>query len=168
MPPLKVSGTVVLCQYLCGEFFMSREDPKVNVRLPQVLKDRLHAVAEDNGRSVNSEIVSRLEGSFYKVSLGDIDLPDASAIKSAADQVAVDQYNSFLTNLLNVKIKSQLENSVKKGLRECYVDLQPVIDMTYGDDQLIKWRLINDIESVLKAKGYEVARQEHLDLLIKF
>lgn len=145
-----------------------RDYPQMKLRMSPELRDRLHAAAEENGRSVNSEVVSRLEGSFYKASLGDIDLPDASVIRAAADQVAVDQYNSFINNLLNVKIKNQLESSIKKGRRECHVDLQPVIDMTYGDDQLIKWRIINEIEAILKSKGYDVARQEHLDLLIKF
>lgn len=40
---------------------MSREDPKVNIRLPADLKDQLHAMAADNKRSVNSEVVAAIE-----------------------------------------------------------------------------------------------------------
>lgn len=40
---------------------MARNEPKVNVRLPQELKDRLHALAANNKRSVNAEIVSAIE-----------------------------------------------------------------------------------------------------------
>ena len=40
---------------------MARDEPKVNVRLPQELKDRLHALAAQNKRSVNAEIVAALE-----------------------------------------------------------------------------------------------------------
>ncbi|CAI0819442.1 Arc-like DNA binding domain [Serratia entomophila] len=40
---------------------MARDEPKVNVRLPQELKDRLHALAAQNKRSVNAEIVSAIE-----------------------------------------------------------------------------------------------------------
>ncbi|MDM3533646.1 Arc family DNA-binding protein [Serratia marcescens] len=40
---------------------MARDEPKVNVRLPQELKDRLHALAAQNKRSVNAEIVAAIE-----------------------------------------------------------------------------------------------------------
>ncbi|CNJ18888.1 putative phage regulatory protein [Yersinia aldovae] len=40
---------------------MARDEPKVNVRLPQELKDRLHSLAAQNKRSVNAEIVAAIE-----------------------------------------------------------------------------------------------------------
>ncbi len=43
---------------------MSRTDPQINVRLSQALKDRLTEAAAAGGRSVNTEIVHRLERSF--------------------------------------------------------------------------------------------------------
>lgn len=44
---------------------MSREDPKVNIRLPAELKDQLHAMAADNKRSVNSEVVAAIEHAVH-------------------------------------------------------------------------------------------------------
>ncbi|MBI6135094.1 Arc family DNA-binding protein [Serratia marcescens] len=46
---------------------MARDEPKVNVRLPQELKDRLHALAAQNKRSVNAEIVAAIEFACRRV-----------------------------------------------------------------------------------------------------
>ena len=43
---------------------MARTDPQVNLRLPALLKSRVERAAEQSGRSVNAEIVHRLEASL--------------------------------------------------------------------------------------------------------
>lgn len=43
---------------------VSRRLDKVIVRLPDGMRDQLKSAAEANNRSMNAEIVSRLEGSF--------------------------------------------------------------------------------------------------------
>ena len=43
---------------------MSREDPQMKIRLPADLKDQIEAAAKAAGRSMNAEIVARLERSF--------------------------------------------------------------------------------------------------------
>ncbi|MEJ6520342.1 Arc family DNA-binding protein [Shewanella bicestrii] len=40
---------------------MSRKDPQLNIRLPQSLKDKVTAIANENKRSVNAEVVKMLE-----------------------------------------------------------------------------------------------------------
>ncbi|ECE0459769.1 Arc family DNA-binding protein [Salmonella enterica] len=40
---------------------MTKRDPQINVRLPQELKDELHAIAERNKRSVNAEVIAAIE-----------------------------------------------------------------------------------------------------------
>ncbi len=40
---------------------MAREEPKVYIRLPQELKDKLHSLAAKNRRSVNAEMVAAIE-----------------------------------------------------------------------------------------------------------
>lgn len=41
-----------------------RDDPRHNLRLPPELKAKLGHAAIDNGRSMNAEILARLEDSF--------------------------------------------------------------------------------------------------------
>ncbi|MEN6082902.1 Arc family DNA-binding protein [Chromobacterium piscinae] len=43
---------------------MARTDPQVNMRMPAELKDMLQQAASANGRSLNAEIVHRLQGSL--------------------------------------------------------------------------------------------------------
>ncbi|KAA1013049.1 Arc family DNA-binding protein [Paraburkholderia panacisoli] len=43
---------------------MARSDPQVNIRMPQELKDRLEAATTETNRSLNGEILERLERSF--------------------------------------------------------------------------------------------------------
>ncbi len=43
---------------------MSRTDPQMSIRLPGDLKPRLVRAAQANGRTINAEIVSRLQRSF--------------------------------------------------------------------------------------------------------
>lgn len=43
---------------------MSREDPQMKIRLPADLKDRTEIAAKEASRSMNAEILLRLEGSF--------------------------------------------------------------------------------------------------------
>ncbi len=46
---------------------MARDDPKFIVRLPSELKERLQDAAREGKRSMNAEIVERLQGSFADV-----------------------------------------------------------------------------------------------------
>lgn len=43
---------------------MTRTDPHFRLRIPADLKDRVEGAAQKNNRSINAEILSRLEGSF--------------------------------------------------------------------------------------------------------
>ena len=43
---------------------MARNDPQINLRIPQELKERVEAAAVNNKRSMNAEIAARLEESF--------------------------------------------------------------------------------------------------------
>lgn len=63
---------------------MARNEPQFNIRMPQELKDSIVSAAKENGRSINSEIVFRLQKSFaYDDELKDID--DANYAMSQLD-----------------------------------------------------------------------------------
>jgi hypothetical protein len=48
---------------------MTREDPQMKLRLPHELKDALTLAAQQNGRSINAELVKRLEESIGPAAL---------------------------------------------------------------------------------------------------
>ncbi|MDT0208517.1 Arc family DNA-binding protein [Serratia marcescens] len=72
---------------------MARDEPKVNVRLPQELKDRLHALAAQNKRSVNAEIVAAIEAAIEESQQGmgvkrpGIGLPSYEEIMKKLDSI---------------------------------------------------------------------------------
>lgn len=43
---------------------MARTDPQINIRVPAELKKELELLAIENGRSLNAEVVLRLENSI--------------------------------------------------------------------------------------------------------
>jgi hypothetical protein len=68
---------------------MTREDPQMKLRLPPELKDRLTALAEENGRSLNAEVVRRLEESLGGEATGGKTAPlDDRTLDLFADTVA--------------------------------------------------------------------------------
>ena len=68
-------------------FFMARTDPQTNIRLPLGLKERLSAVARSNTRTMNAEIVSRLERSFVDAQAGAVPEDAIKAILETRDMV---------------------------------------------------------------------------------
>lgn len=53
---------------------MSREDPQMKIRLPADLKDQIEASAKEVGRSMNAEIVARLQESFHVHGSGSVSM----------------------------------------------------------------------------------------------
>ena len=43
---------------------MARTDPQVNFRIPLELKEKIEKAAADSGRSITSELITRLDASF--------------------------------------------------------------------------------------------------------
>lgn len=43
---------------------MARTDPQINLRVPADLKKKIELIAVENSRSINAEVVQRLEQSF--------------------------------------------------------------------------------------------------------
>ncbi len=78
---------------------MTREDPPLRIRLPEALKAKVKALAAENHRSMNAEIVSRLE---WSIAQGDMVLvrepPSAPPTPSLEEEVA-----SLKTQLRNLR-----------------------------------------------------------------
>jgi Arc-like DNA binding dprotein len=63
---------------------MARNEPQVNLRMPQELKDQLEAAASEGNRTLTAEIVSRLKGSFGPSHSADLVLVLAQLERSMA------------------------------------------------------------------------------------
>ncbi|WP_428945303.1 Arc family DNA-binding protein [Pantoea sp. FN060301] len=86
---------------------MSREDPQFRVRLPIELKEKVEVAAKVNGRSLNAEIVHRLDVSFLNEAPTDelISAKDAiQIIKKAKHELALTVFNRTFAEI-NKKIR---------------------------------------------------------------
>jgi hypothetical protein len=66
---------------------MARTDPQTNIRLPLGLKERLSAAARANTRTMNAEVVSRLERSFADAQAGVVPEDAIKAILETREMV---------------------------------------------------------------------------------
>ena len=83
---------------------MSREDPQLKIRLPLELKEKITQSAADHGRSINSEVVTRLEESFE---------PEVRVSETLEFQLMM---QSYLEQAKQIKeLKEMLEQVLKKG-----------------------------------------------------
>jgi predicted DNA-binding protein len=67
---------------------MSRTDPQMSIRLPGDLKPRLVEAAQANARTINAEIVNRLERSFVDAEAGAVPEVAIKAILQTRDMVS--------------------------------------------------------------------------------
>lgn len=80
---------------------MSREDPKVNIRLPADLKEQLHALAAENKRSVNAEVVAAIEQAIELHQKLKRKQQEASADEALAEILKSDEILKQITELLS-------------------------------------------------------------------
>lgn len=81
---------------------MTREDPQMKLRLPPEMRDQLKEAAEANKRSMNAEIVSRLQDSFQvdaSLPYGDLSDPQAFA-RVLVDAMALAQKSGVKMKIL--------------------------------------------------------------------
>lgn len=88
---------------------MSREDPQLRIRLPIELKEKVEDSAKNNNRSINAEIVQRLEGSFFSE-------PSADEIISAKDALqVVNRAKEELTNIIFKRTFAEINQKIRIG-----------------------------------------------------
>jgi hypothetical protein len=66
---------------------MTREDPQMKLRLPAELKDVLTTAAQENNRSLNAEVVKRLEESVEAATVGKMPTVDEYTLDLFAEKV---------------------------------------------------------------------------------
>lgn len=103
---------------------MARTDPQVNIRMPARLKERLESARDESKRSLNSEIVERLERSLES---GDEPF-DLGRLLSPS---AIDSLENFALERKFNSLQDALENAVLAGT-------------TMGAPQVISLSISND------------------------
>ncbi|UYB71617.1 Arc family DNA-binding protein [Aeromonas veronii] len=93
---------------------MARDEPKVNIRLPQELKDKLHALAEQNKRSVNAEVVAAIELALSLHNGSNDVVNEASKLTGGMAHSIKLMKTADIENFIHIIAKSAAENAIKE------------------------------------------------------
>jgi hypothetical protein len=139
---------------------MSREDPQFKLRLPAELKARIDQQAEANRRSINAEIIARLEASVLR------DTPSEGLISASKAKELATLARRDLSEAIRNEVILDLRVAISKGMGVCYVDL--------GDYQLENMsetefsEVVSNLESELIAAGYTIEWDGQETLTVAF
>lgn len=145
---------------------MSREDPKINIRVPIYLKDKLHQSAAASGRSVNSEITLRLQASY----MGDVGMdlvPSAEFARFLANQVKVNDFNAAVMRIIEMLIAPALKLAILQGSNSFKVDIDDAVKHYYKEYGFMGIDIVNEVVGALQKAGYEVVA-DSTEILGKF
>lgn len=96
---------------------MSREDPQLRIRLPIELKEKIEGFAKANGRSINAEIVQRLDMSFLSE-------PSSDELISAKDALhIVNKAKEELSNIIFKRTFAEINKRIRIGHTTFHVGL---------------------------------------------
>ncbi|MEL4013319.1 Arc family DNA-binding protein [Dryocola clanedunensis] len=127
---------------------MSREDPQLRIRLPIELKEKIEEVSKSNARSMNAEIVQRLEASF----LGEIaedEVLSAETVLQIASNAKVE-----ISNVIFKKTFSEINKKARMGHKSFCIDLSELELEALSEDDF--YAVLDSTFSRLKELGYVV------------
>ncbi|WP_281545893.1 Arc family DNA-binding protein [Grimontia sp. SpTr1] len=124
---------------------MARKDPQINIRLPESLKLDLHGSATASGRSVNAEIVHRLEkGLITTTPTGELSAADA---KKLAEHALEDGAAALVAKCLE-----EVSRMARQGVTEVTVDTG--FDVISAE---MEEKIIQPVKARLEGLGYVVS-----------
>lgn len=125
---------------------MARTDPQVNLRFPAELKEAIDQAAKDSGRSMNAEIVARLQESFAQ----------SEEVHTLQGEIASHRVAEVAWQNEIFKAKALLERQerqvhrLKKELEWARTTLYVLLD---SDGRPTSWAEIEEILRAIRAAG---------------
>ncbi|MFZ4835891.1 Arc family DNA-binding protein [Rouxiella sp. Mn2063] len=117
---------------------MSREDPQLRIRLPFELKEKIENAARENSRSMNAEIVHRLDSTLLKSMPNDelVSAQDAIRIATKAKEELSETIFTRTFSEINKKIRIghttfciELDDLDLEGIEE--KDFEGIFQLTF-------------------------------------
>jgi hypothetical protein len=122
---------------------------KFQLRLPEGMREKIKEAAKESGRSMNAEIVHRLEESFTKSPEPDVLLSAEEALKAAIQsrkEVAVNVRSYVL---------EEIHDSIISGKEEALLDFERYFNID-DYDQVIYKEVVQPVIDELQEAGYLV------------
>ncbi|EMM1612195.1 Arc family DNA-binding protein [Raoultella ornithinolytica] len=106
---------------------MSREDPQLRIRLPIELKEKIEEVAKSNNRSMNAEIVQRLDQSFAK------EVPLDKLVPAKEAMAIIQKAKEELSRVILKRTFTEINKKLKLGHSQFGIELDD-LDLEGLDD----------------------------------
>jgi hypothetical protein len=129
------------------------------VRLDAELHRKITLAAERSGRSVNSEIVNRLDLSFISNQYSE-ELLTADQASKVADQAVEDGYEILLKKCMH-----EITKEAQVGLRRVYIDTG--YDDLYEDDEIML-KVVEPVIKKLRELDFEAELLDCTKISVKF
>lgn len=132
---------------------------KTALRVPRELHTKIHEAADSSGRTMNAEIVHRLESSFGGTVVPD-GLPSAAEARALAQQAR----QELKTTVRNY-VLGEIRDAIGRGANTTTIDFGDYIDVDdveLDDSNELFAEIIRPVLQELTAAGYHC---RHLDVL---
>jgi predicted DNA-binding protein len=130
---------------------MSREDPQLRIRLPIELKEKIEETAKANSRSMNAEIVQRLDVSF-------LNEPITEELISAKDAVHIaSKAREELSGVILKRTFNEINKKIRIGHTQFCVSLDDLELEILDEDEFDS--MLKPTLDQLKDLGYEVSER---------
>jgi len=133
----------------------------MRIRLSPELKDRVEAESRANGRSMNSEIVARLEKSLASSVFDDSELPSAEDLARASEVSLMEVREAVWSEVVK-----NIINESRFGRRECYVQLSKIEGL--DPDSYTHAEILKFVRERLEGKGYSVEQPTVGEMEVKW
>lgn len=140
---------------------MSREDPQFKLRMPTELRAQVEQAAKGSGRSLNAELVARIEASFLGEST-----PEKLIPATRAKELAL-MARAGLPDEIRRRTIEAITGAVRLGHSNAAVDVGD-LGLDFGIPDADLDRLIEDVLQELTEAGYKASWEDITAICVEF
>ena len=140
---------------------MSHDWPQYKLRIPQELKGQVGDLAKTNNRSINAEIISRLEKSLL------IEAPSTELLTAEQANAIACQSRTNRKAVIIERCTEEISKAIRLGVTEVWVTISEYEDPDWCEDSLVFKDVLKPVINTLDELGYSVEIKDH-SFVIKF
>lgn len=139
---------------------MSREDSQFKLRMPADLRERIEESAKEAKRSLNAEIVARLEGSLMDK------LPPQTLIPATKAKELASASRQKISSVIKTRVAESVSRAIKFGHASTEIEVRD-LELEFLSDKAFE-DLAMSISRYLEDAGYVVEWDGPLYLSVSF
>ena len=154
-----IDSLLALIYPLPGDNVLNMQQKSYPLRMPDEMREQLQALADESGRSLNAEIIARLEPSLLDQS-EDVLLPAEKA------RMLADASKEKLPNNILRVVSSQIRHAVSLGRTSAFLDIRDFELDSMDDDSYEE--ISEAVIQKLKGLGYEAKFEDGVTIYVSF